>query len=150
MDSLWINEKVKNKLSYNSETGVFTWKENGKQAGGLNSNGYRRIFFNKKKYLAHRLAYYFYYGKNPKFLVDHINGKKDDNRIVNLREVTSRENGSNFFSHRNGKLVGTTYSKTRKKWIAQGRINGKQCRIGQFKTEKEAHLAYLDAINKEK
>lgn len=78
--------------------------------------------------------------------VDHINGNTMDNRRANLRICTYRENSCNHEAHRSGKLVGTYRSKTGS-YNAQIQVDGKVKHIGVFKTEYEAHQAYLEAYN---
>jgi len=46
---------------------------------------------------------------------------------------------------RDGKLVGCSYDKTRDKWFANIRINGKTKYLGRYDTEQEAHNVYLKA-----
>lgn len=49
-----------------------------------------------KGYRLHRVAYYMYHEKDPGAnLIDHINGNKLDNRIINLREVDNSKNQMN-------------------------------------------------------
>jgi hypothetical protein len=140
---------------YDTITGYLYWKNNihgkdlkNKQAGYLSSkDNYIRIGINNKLYLAHRLIWLYVYGEYPKNKIDHINGIKDDNRIENLRNVTTRENQQNRKEHRNGKLVGAYYWAKRKKWRSCITINGRQIYLGLYNTEMEAHEAY---INKEK
>ena len=43
---------------------------------------------------------------------------------------------------------GITWCKREKRWIARLYTNGKQIRLGQFKTEAEASAAYLEALHK--
>lgn len=81
------------------------------------------------------------------YMVDHINGNSLDNRKLNLRIVTNRENGQNQKIHRSGKLVGCSYHKTRKKWEAKIRVDETRKSLGYFKTEHEAHQAYMKAYN---
>lgn len=83
------------KLNYNPLTGIFTWRDPGKKlcyligkvAGSIDRDGYRIIDVNKVKVRASRLAYYYFYEKTPEKTIDHINRKRDDNRISNLRDV---------------------------------------------------------------
>ena len=83
---------------------------------------------------------------NPKgMVIDHINGNSLDNRRGNLRIVTNRENQQNQVKHRHGKLFGCCYRKRVKKWQALIRIDGSQKSLGCFKTEHEAHQAYMKA-----
>lgn len=60
---------------------------------GKYRNGYKRITYKGRLYTSHRLIYSAFYGEIPKgYVIDHINGKRDDNRIENLRMVTQSEN----------------------------------------------------------
>lgn len=147
-------EELKELLEYDENTGIFTWKIStnfkikiGDIAGSLQIRGYRQITINKKRYLAHRLAWLYVYGEWSKGQIDHINGIRDDNRIENLRVVTPRENNQNQKCHRDGKLVGATYSKSSKKWQAAIRVKGKLKHLGCYNTELEAHEAYLKFLN---
>ena len=61
------------------------------------SHGYKLIFYNKKNTRQHRLLYEKYHNvkiPDDKY-IDHINGIRDDNRIVNLRVVTHQLNLQN-------------------------------------------------------
>lgn len=73
--------------------------------------GYRYISFRGRHYYAHRLAWLIVKGEWPKNHIDHINGVKDDNRIANLRDVSSAENHRNMKIHRSGKTCGVTRHK---------------------------------------
>jgi hypothetical protein len=146
-------EYLKEILDYNPETGIFTWKikKNGTKginsiAGHIDKKGYFRIKINSISHKAHRLAWLYVYGNTPKGQIDHVNGVKHDNKISNLRIVSNRENCQNRIEHRQGKLVGCYYNKRDKKWQAQIQINGKQTFIGLFETQREAHAAYLKAL----
>lgn len=140
-------ERLKELLYYSPETGVFIWRSheeptNVKIAGCVKRDGYWDIKIAKKAYKAHRLVWLWVYGCWPDGSLDHINGNKTDNRISNLRCVTSRQNMQNLFSHRNGKLVGCRFHKRAQKWEGRIKIAGKHLYLGLFPTELEANEAY--------
>lgn len=99
---------LKELFDYNPDTGLFTWKvakarriKAGDVAGNLNNTGYIHIRVDGKNYQAHRLAWLYTHGKFPDNCIDHINGIKDDNRISNLRDVTTQENNSTLLAKKN-------------------------------------------------
>ena len=112
--------------------------------GTLHNYGYYSISYNKKAYKVHRLILQAFKGYN-KLEVDHINGDKGDNRLDNLRYVTRRTNQGNRKCHREGKMVGYYYDKTRNKYRAKIKIGYKNKMLGQFNTPEEANLAYIKA-----
>lgn len=70
----------------------------------LNSRGYPRVALwkggKRRYYLVHRLvAIYFVYNDDPliKTTVDHINGKKDDPRWLNLRWLSLSDNMKAYY-----------------------------------------------------
>ncbi len=92
-DKILTQQRLHELLHYDAETGFFTKK---RFAVGSYQEGYLYICLDNKSYGAHRLAWLYRYGDIPKGLqIDHINGKRHDNRIVNLRAVTPQENLQN-------------------------------------------------------
>jgi hypothetical protein len=91
---------------------------------------------NKFSLKGHRFAWYYIHKEIPN-IIDHINGVRDDNRIINLRNVTQQQNMFNT----NAK--GCYYDKHNKKWQSVLRVNGKKI-ASYHNTEDEAHQAYLD------
>ncbi len=126
-------------LSYNPDTGLIKWIKNrgntrsGTEAG-CNHQGYRRIKFNGKSYLSHQVAWYLTHGVWPVQL-DHINRDRQDNRLVNLRLATTRENSCNKAD--NTDFPGVSWRKRNNCWIVKARECGIQRHLGYFKT----HLA---------
>lgn len=111
------------------------------------NSGYKFISFSSesKKYLLHRLIGYLFLGLNIDDRtqeIDHINHIKNDNRVENLRIVTSYENKLNTTRIIKG------YNKFRDKFEAKINVNGNRIRLGLFETEEEARQAYLDAKQK--
>lgn len=92
--------------------------------------------------LGHQFAYYCKYNRIVD-CIDHINGIRDDNRIINLREVTHQQNQYN-----RTKAKGYHFNKQRNKYHTKIKLNKKTIHIGCFKTEEEARQAYLEAKEK--
>lgn len=70
-------------------------KAAGEIAGSINRDGYVLIRVYRKLYLAHRLAWLYMTGKEPKNLVDHIDRNPGNNKWDNLREATYSQNEMN-------------------------------------------------------
>jgi len=98
-------------------------------------------------YYGHRLAWWLHYGKWPTGEIDHINGNKSDNRIVNLRLATRGQNVDNRKKHRTGPK-GAFRFKRGPKWTAQIRHDGVKYHLGVFDDERIAHEAYCEAARR--
>lgn len=142
--------RLKEILNYDPITGIFTWRETGKGkkriTAGCFRDGYISINIEKKRYQAHRLALIYVYGECTSHDVDHINGIKTDNRIVNLRPATRSENKQNIKkiqpNNKSG-YMGVDFHKSTGFWRATITTMSKQKHIGLYKTPEEAHQAYL-------
>jgi hypothetical protein len=135
--------------------GQLYWKERihwsidlSKPAGDIDTNGYRRIQIEGKRYKAHRLIWKYHYGKDPKEFIDHIDGNKINNDIKNLRESTRQQNGFNRGPQKNNKLGIKGVRKHGNKYTARITINGKMKRLGAFNTIEEARLVREEAEKK--
>lgn len=75
--------------------------------------------------------------------IDHVNGDGLDNRRVNLRVVTARENRQNQPIRRDNTsgFRGVYFSKSLGKWIAHLRDDRRNHRVGAFDTKAEAAQA---------
>lgn len=84
-------------LYYNPETGNFLPRSDAgiRIRSTLRDNGYFIVHYRNKKYLAHRLAWFYMKGHWPDREIDHINGNPSDNRFVNLRLADRTENAHN-------------------------------------------------------
>ena len=156
--------ELKSFLHYDENSGDFFWKVNKKRAragdiAGMIRNGqdaYRLIQINGVQYRAHRLVWLYIHGEFPNGEIDHINQNKSDNRISNLRIVTSLEN------HRNRKkpidntsgCVGVNWHKGNKAWQAKITIKGKTLFLGLYtditdaiRARKKAETKYGFHIN---
>lgn len=147
--------KLKEYLSYNPETGVFSCiKPSGKRRVGdrvgVVNGGYLQIGFALYRDRAHRLAWLYVHGEMPK-VIDHINGNRLDNRLCNLRNVTQQENVQNYRvipKHNSTGYLGVSYYKAGKKFSACVSNNYKKIHLGYFDNPEIAHQAYLTAKRK--
>lgn len=148
-------KRLKQVLSYDFYTGIFTWNiykkcvRKGDIAGRVESNGYSKIGIDYKSYLSHRLAWFYVYGYWPG-VIDHIDRNRSNNAIDNLREVTPAENLQNMgITKRNTTgHVGVSFRPERNKYHAQICANGKRIHLGYFETAELAGMAYLSAKQK--
>jgi len=149
-------ELVKKLFDYNPETGDFIWKISrkgslgiGKKAGTKTHKGYVDVCISGKKYGLHRIAFLYMNGEIP-LCVDHINGDKSDNRWNNLRPANYSQNGYNYKGR--GTISGfkNVYIDKRypENFFVQLIINGKQERIGTYKTAEEANLVAIEMRKK--
>lgn len=136
-------------FDYDADTGRLVWKPRnrnltGVEAGGVDASmGYRRVKIDGRLWLAHRIAIAITTGAWPEGEVDHINGKRDDNRIANLRAVPRAENAKNkarYRSNRSG-VAGVYWHRQHRKWCAAVQVNGKRTTLGLFNSIEDARAA---------
>ena len=87
---------------------------------------------------------------NAKKIVDHINHDGLDNRKINLRECSNRENSRNSrkAKNRSSKYKGVCLIKKTKRWGAYIKLPDKLKHLGIFGCEKGAAAAYNKAAIK--
>lgn len=150
-------------LDYDPETGALTWKRrepsmfrdgaktaahicagwNTRYAGtpaleAHDTQGYKRGDVLGTGFLAHRVIWMWVNGYWPE-QVDHINGDRKDNRIVNLREVSNAVNGKNRRLNSNNKSgISGVRRHSGGQWEAKIKIGGKMLRLGLFDTIEQA------------
>jgi hypothetical protein len=118
----------------------------------LSANGYayRRMARPERKVVfMHRFILSF---NDPSLDVDHINGKKLDNRKSNLRIATRSQNMKNSKAKSTNPSGYKGVNLRRFRWVNTWRasieVKGKQIHIGSFKTPEEAAHAYDQAAKK--
>jgi hypothetical protein len=126
---------------YNPENGLI-YNRYGKHTKPT-SDGYIsiNIHFQKINYKlkGHQFAWY-WVNKECVKEIDHINGIRTDNRILNLRSVTRNQNQWNRQTAK-----GYYWYKRDKKWKSKIYVNNKEINLGTYNTEEEARNAYLAA-----
>lgn len=134
-------EIIRDRLSYNAETGVLSWivvpsnnVQAASRAGAVLKIGYRKIVMNNYQMYAHHVAWYMHHGKWPESQIDHVNGDRDDNRILNLRLATQAQQNFNTklpCSNTSGHKGVARCSKTNR-WRAYIVLNRKQKFLGNY------------------
>lgn len=97
---LWNDEnelasELRKFFTYDKKSGVIQHRKTRRSISiKPDAGGYLRLSFRGKQVFAHRAAWLIANGPFPpgKPQVDHINGKRDDNRLKNLRAVSTSEN----------------------------------------------------------
>lgn len=144
-------------LSYDSETGIFTWLvtlSNRAKAGsraGTVSNACRQIQLFGVIYKEHQLAWLFHYGVWPTGIIDHANRDQMDNRIKNLRDTNQTMNNANQKrrSDNTSGFKGVSWNASKQKWHAYLTKDRKRIHLGYFESPVFAHYAYIAAANRE-
>jgi hypothetical protein len=147
-------ERLRELLSYDPETGLFTWKvrrngfvKAGSTAGTVGTGGYVYIRLDNRPFMAHRLAWFFSFGEWPAQHIDHINGVPSDNRLSNIRPCSRHENMQNTAKYKNNTtgLSGAYLDKKRGCFTSVITHQGKQTFLGTFASAELAHAAYIEA-----
>jgi hypothetical protein len=150
-------EELRSQLNYDPDTGIFTRiiANSSKNkvndiAGCLRKSGYVELSINNKLHYAHRLAWLYMTGEMPKHHIDHINHNKSDNRFINLRQATSKQNGFNQKLRINNKsgYKGVSFCKARNKWNAFSRLHDKTIYLGSYLSPELASQAYQEFAKK--
>lgn len=158
-ENMLTQERLSEILDYDPIAGLVRWKAHqtsGKKAGNIASYyggaGYSCVRVDGKRYRLHRLIWFMQTGSWPVQQIDHVNGIRNDNRWLNLREATSSQNCANTI-HKGSfsGLKGAHYRPKRrgsKKWTSSIVKNRKSIYLGAFATPEEAHSAYALAAAK--
>lgn len=161
-------------LAYDAETGLLLWLprhvsmfQDGKQSAiaqcnswnGRNAgrpaliersiHGYLVGKIMGTSYKAHRIAWAIATGKEPRF-IDHVNGVRDDNRLVNLRETDKLGNARNQKRHHTNRsgVSGVCRCSRSSTWRAYIRNGKKNIHLGVFKEFEDAVAARKQAETK--
>lgn len=144
-----------NALSYDADNGLFKWKikpsmavNAGDEAGWVcRIHGYRKIRLKDRDWHANKIAILLTTGQWPSSEVDHINGIRSDDRLVNLRVASHAENiqNSKTRSDNVSGLKGANFDKRSGRYKATITVNGNRIHLGMFGSAMEAHMAYCEA-----
>ena len=168
-------ELLRKLLRYEPETGKLFWRErpidmfidgyrsakqvmfwwnkrfaNSEAFTSVNSWGYRRGLINGKGFVAHRVIWALHYGEWPSGQIDHIDQKKLNNRIANLRVVSQSTNQRNMPMKANNTsgVTGVHRHKKNGRYYAIIRANGKSKHLGIFSCISAAAIVRKGAESK--
>lgn len=160
-DNVWKTEVFKDVPGYEglyqvSDLGrvkSFKMKNTKILVNKIDTKGYQNCCFSKegcKKYIrVGQMVAMTFLGHKPdgtqKYVVDHKNRIRKDDRLLNLQIITQRENTTKDNPNSNG-FVGVTKTKS-KRFIAKIRIKGIVTHIGTYDTAEEASKNYLNKLN---
>lgn len=143
---------IRKEFSYDEVTGQIIRVKTGNAVGFRCTSGYTRVDFMGRRIAAHRLAWAFVNGEWPTHEIDHINGIKSDNRLVNLRDVSRSTNAQNLRHAMPRRLrdapLGVSWHRAAKRWRAMIWDGSKNLYLGLFDDPNEAHEIYLEAKRK--
>lgn len=167
-------EYLRECLDYDPETGALTWRQRplvhfrashwmnlwnsryaSKAAGCAHTVyqvKYRRssISIDKRRYLTHRVIWKIMTGREPSPTLDHRDRNGTNNTWRNLRRATESQQRANSSLRRDNSsgVKGVSWSRTRRKWIAQICINEFRFNLGGYLTKEEAQKVYEAAARK--
>jgi len=152
-------DALKAALRYDASTGTLFWRVRPRSISAAKfavdpraawdaGDGYLRVGFNGKSYLAHRLIWKMATGVDAD-MIDHIDGNKANNALSNLRAVNRSQNSRNakMYSTNTSGVVGvfeTPYGR----WLAYISVDGIRRNLGTFGTKEEAAEARFRAAAK--
>jgi hypothetical protein len=122
---------------------VWNGRNAGKAAGRIASTGYRTVTVNGRSCLAHRIVWLLATGHYPVGEIDHINGDPADNRLANLRDVSSLQNQRNRRLNANNRsgVSGVRWIAKHQRWSAMIGGGHRKKNLGSFLTFDEAVAA---------
>lgn len=161
-DFTLTQERLKEALHYNPDTGIFKWKiatsdriRPGHIAGCIatnkvNKKQYLVIGLYGTNYLAHRLAFLYMTGMFPVDGIDHQDGDGLNNQWVNLRPANNIENSRNTRLPANNTSghIGVCWDKSRNKWTSRIKVNQITINLGRYDDFFEACCSRKSAENK--
>jgi len=115
-------------------------------AGVMRADGYLLVQVDGIKLLAHRVAFAIANGQWPVGQIDHIDGNRSNNRLLNLRDVEPATNCENQRYARGSTKSGILGVRPmRGRWASSIKVRGVRHHLGTFDTPELASAAYLAA-----
>ena len=133
-------EELREMFSYREDGRLIRRKRRGvrtegRVAGTVRPDGYRQLNIAGKFYREHRLVWLWHYGYFPENDLNHIDRKRGNSRIENLREVSrtcSNRNQGNIASNTSG-VNGAYFCAQAQSWVAMVKVARKTLHLGYHK-----------------
>ncbi len=153
------NMKVVNVIGYEglyavSDDGrIFSLNTGKELKQSLDKGGYLQVVLTKEgrhsTVAVHKAVFYSFNAyrrltRTDELVIDHIDGDKRNNRLDNLRKITTRDNTSRAKSNKHGR--GVHYYASLGKFGAEISFNRTRYYLGLFPTAEEAASAYQSAL----
>lgn len=149
------HERLLELLYYDPESGFFTWRRNvgklrllGKRAGNKTVRGYWLLCVDKIQFSAHHVAWFYMTKTWPPNELDHANGKRTDNRFVNLRLATIEQNAQNSRSRSWHGYKGIFYCRITRRWRARIKVKKQIVDLGRHAGKEAAARVYDEQAKK--
>jgi hypothetical protein len=141
--------RLKELVSYDPETGAFrrlVKRTSSVRTDGIprtQDRGYLRFSVDGRTYPGHALAWLYMTGEWPTHEIDHKDRDPANNRWVNLRHVTTKQNTENSVEQANNTsgrrgVHLRTWRSHAPKWIARIGHNGRRIHLGAFDSREDA------------
>ncbi len=146
--------RLKELLSYDPRTGLFVRLTSrggscaGAVAGWRTAKGAVGLTIEGRKYLAHRVAWFYIKGEWPAYEIDHRDGDPSNNRFKNLRAATHAQNTRNTKLQKNSTSGVKGVDWHMGKWRATITFDGHRVHLGRFTDISAASAAYAEASRK--
>ena len=118
----------------------------------ISSGGYYTVSLYKekpKKYAIHQLVAISFLNHIPcgyKLVIDHIDFNRTNNKLLNLKLISVRENTNKKHLKSSSKYCGVSWNTKHKKWYVYISINDINKYLGVFTNELEASKVYQKAL----
>lgn len=137
-----LRKKSRPRSEFASSNACSSWnfRNAGSAISAADADGYLVAYLDGRQYRAHRLAWLLVHGYWPTVL-DHQDGNRKNNSLLNLREVTVSENNRNRGIRSDNTSGFPGVYRRRNRWQAAIKFDGKMRSLGFFDSIEEAAAA---------
>jgi hypothetical protein len=142
---LWYNDLLAMAI-YCADCGEFFDRKTLQPMSSRSGHGYVAVRINGLSYRRGRLAYFYAHGHWPEPTIDHINGNRADDRLINLRAASYKQQLHNRKKQLSNKTGHTgVQGMSAGTYAARILYDGRPISLGTYATAPEAAIAYTAA-----